>query len=79
MPQNKTNAKGVPCSDHRHMRARASGRRGGGSNSGVKARSMPANSARAALCCAGAEPAACGIAGLEYGNPLDLRVISTHI
>eukprot|EP00965_Chrysotila_dentata_P237533 6201969-Pleurochrysis_carterae.AAC.3 len=51
---------------------RATARGGGGSNSGVKAQSMPAQSARAALCCAGAKPAACGIAKLEYGNPLDL-------
>eukprot|EP00965_Chrysotila_dentata_P118332 3911551-Pleurochrysis_carterae.AAC.1 len=29
--------------------------------------------ARATPCCAGAEPAACGIPELEYGNPLDLR------
>eukprot|EP00965_Chrysotila_dentata_P028293 941112-Pleurochrysis_carterae.AAC.2 len=28
--------------------------------------------ARATLCCAGAQPAACGIAVLEYGNSLDL-------
>eukprot|EP00965_Chrysotila_dentata_P114435 3782408-Pleurochrysis_carterae.AAC.1 len=32
-----------------------------------------AKSARAALCCVGAEPAACGVAELEYGNPLDRR------
>eukprot|EP00965_Chrysotila_dentata_P128303 4241747-Pleurochrysis_carterae.AAC.1 len=36
---------------------------------------MPAKSAPATLCCAGAEPAACRIAELEYGNPLDLIVI----
>eukprot|EP00965_Chrysotila_dentata_P205854 6183201-Pleurochrysis_carterae.AAC.2 len=60
------------------MRARATGRREGGSNSGVKSQSMPARSARAALCCVGAEPAACGIAKLEFGNPSDLRVIITH-
>eukprot|EP00965_Chrysotila_dentata_P257556 6212925-Pleurochrysis_carterae.AAC.1 len=41
--------------------------------------SMPAKSAHAALCCAGAEPAACGIAEFEYGNSLDLRVGITHI
>eukprot|EP00965_Chrysotila_dentata_P120318 3978345-Pleurochrysis_carterae.AAC.1 len=35
--------------------------------------------ARATLCCAGAQPALCGIAELKYGNPLDLRVIITHI
>eukprot|EP00965_Chrysotila_dentata_P202128 6180956-Pleurochrysis_carterae.AAC.1 len=35
--------------------------------------SMPAKSgARAALCCAGAQPAACGIAELEDGNPINL-------
>eukprot|EP00965_Chrysotila_dentata_P188241 6172613-Pleurochrysis_carterae.AAC.1 len=61
------------------MRARATGRGGGGSTSGVKAQSMPAKSASAALCCAGTELAACGIAELEYDNPLDLRVIITHI
>eukprot|EP00965_Chrysotila_dentata_P190307 6173791-Pleurochrysis_carterae.AAC.5 len=37
--------------------------------------SIPAKSARAALCCAGAKPAAFGIAELEYGNPLDLKII----
>eukprot|EP00965_Chrysotila_dentata_P037812 1257353-Pleurochrysis_carterae.AAC.1 len=52
----------------RYFKFRASGRS-----------SMPAKFARAALCCAGAEPAACGIAELEYGNPLDLRAIITHI
>eukprot|EP00965_Chrysotila_dentata_P131651 4353007-Pleurochrysis_carterae.AAC.1 len=61
------------------MRARATGRGGGGSSSGVKARSMPPKSALAALCCAGAEPAACGISELEYSNPLDRRVTITHI
>eukprot|EP00965_Chrysotila_dentata_P206566 6183608-Pleurochrysis_carterae.AAC.1 len=35
---------------------------------------MPAKSLRAALCCAGAEPAACDTAELEYGNPLDHRL-----
>eukprot|EP00965_Chrysotila_dentata_P241393 6204251-Pleurochrysis_carterae.AAC.2 len=42
--------------------------------------SMPAKSAPAAPCSAGAELAACGmIAEVEYGNPLDRRVIITHI
>eukprot|EP00965_Chrysotila_dentata_P064275 2129572-Pleurochrysis_carterae.AAC.1 len=41
--------------------------------------SMPAKPARAALCCASAEPAACGIDKLEYGNPLDRKVIITHM
>eukprot|EP00965_Chrysotila_dentata_P096826 3199977-Pleurochrysis_carterae.AAC.4 len=33
--------------------------------------SMPATSARATSCCTGAHSAACWIAELEYGNPLD--------
>eukprot|EP00965_Chrysotila_dentata_P248053 6208119-Pleurochrysis_carterae.AAC.5 len=41
--------------------------------------SMAAESTRVALCCAGVDPAACGIAKLEYGNPLDRRVVITHI
>eukprot|EP00965_Chrysotila_dentata_P028546 948100-Pleurochrysis_carterae.AAC.1 len=40
---------------------------------------MPAKSERAALCCAGAEPAERGIAELEYGNPLDLGVLGAAI
>eukprot|EP00965_Chrysotila_dentata_P219587 6191230-Pleurochrysis_carterae.AAC.2 len=39
----------------------------------------PGMFARATPCCAGAQPAACGLAELEYGHPLDLRVIITHI
>eukprot|EP00965_Chrysotila_dentata_P160730 5307656-Pleurochrysis_carterae.AAC.4 len=56
--------------------------RGGEGNAQILASgraSMPAKFARVALCCAGAKPGACGIAELEYGNPLDLRVINTHI
>eukprot|EP00965_Chrysotila_dentata_P004433 143837-Pleurochrysis_carterae.AAC.3 len=40
--------------------------------------SVHAKSASAMLGCAGAQPAACGIAELEYGHPLDLIVIIAH-
>eukprot|EP00965_Chrysotila_dentata_P000178 5775-Pleurochrysis_carterae.AAC.2 len=40
---------------------------------------VPGKLARATPCCLGAQPAGCGIAEIEYGNPLDLRVIITHI
>eukprot|EP00965_Chrysotila_dentata_P113447 3749555-Pleurochrysis_carterae.AAC.1 len=41
--------------------------------------SMPSKSARATLFYAGAEHAACGIAKLEYGSPIGLLFIVTHI
>eukprot|EP00965_Chrysotila_dentata_P172486 5691741-Pleurochrysis_carterae.AAC.1 len=44
--------KAVPCFDHRHMRARATGRGGVGSNSGVKARRACLQSLRAQRCAA---------------------------
>eukprot|EP00965_Chrysotila_dentata_P134962 4463753-Pleurochrysis_carterae.AAC.2 len=35
----------------------------------------PGMLARATLCCAGAQPAACRVAELENGTPLDLIII----
>eukprot|EP00965_Chrysotila_dentata_P149773 4945739-Pleurochrysis_carterae.AAC.1 len=34
---------------------------------------VPEMCVRATWCCAGAQPSACGIAELEYGNALDLE------
>eukprot|EP00965_Chrysotila_dentata_P035397 1177588-Pleurochrysis_carterae.AAC.2 len=65
----------------KHVRIRACRHEGGRGAFKFRASgraSMPANSARAALCCASAEPAACGIAELEYGHPLDCRVLVTY-
>eukprot|EP00965_Chrysotila_dentata_P215977 6189096-Pleurochrysis_carterae.AAC.2 len=52
--------------------------RAGRSNSGVRVCVSAFDNLRATPCCAGGQPAACGIAELEYGNHI-LRAISTYI